>query len=147
MRYALARSTQLALAFVILGLGYVGMLVVLLSANWAGSLTNLWRDVRYASSTYVLIAAGIVANFLVAAMIYQRLRTIRAIGAFAALALFVVSCIGAIQIIALWRTGRLPDAVQPETVWVKPIGALIYGWLAFEAVRVARASNNRWRGP
>jgi hypothetical protein len=70
-------------------------------------------------------------------------RTVRIIGALVAVGLFVVSFIGAIQVFRLWQRGLLPNVVPPETVLVRPIGALIYGWLAFEVIRLQRAANNR----
>jgi hypothetical protein len=150
VRSSAPRSTQVALAYVILGLGYVGMLAVLLNALWAGSLTRLWQDISAFPSSVLPLAVGLLVNFVAAAIIYRyerHSRNVRWLGMLVAVALFVVSSIGAIQVFRLWQRGPLPEGVPPEAVWVRPIGALIYGWLGFEVMRLLRASNNRWRGP
>jgi hypothetical protein len=135
-----------ALAYVVLGLGYVGMLVLLLNAIWTGSLIRLWQDAWDFASSIQLFVVAMLINLVVAAMIYRyerHGRTVRFLGALVAVGLFVNSSIGAIQVFRLWQRGLLPDVVPPETVWVRPIGALIYGWLAFEVIRLLRASNYR----
>jgi hypothetical protein len=140
----LERSTQVALAYGVLGLGYVGMLVILLNAIWMGSLMRFWQDAWDFASSIQPIVIAMLINFVVAAMIYRyerRGRTVRLLGALVAIGLFVVSSIGAIQVFRLWQRGLLPNAVPPETVWVRPIGALIYGWLALEVIRLRRPFN------
>jgi hypothetical protein len=140
------RSTQVALVYVVLGLGYVGMLMILLNTIWAGSLMRLWQDAWSFAPSIQLFLAAMLINFVAAVMIhrYERQgRTIRFLGVLVAVGIFVVSAIGAIQVFELWQKGLLTDVVPPETVWVRSIGALIYGWLAAEVVRLARASTNR----
>ena len=138
----MARSTKVALAYVVLGLGYLAMLVILLNAIWTGSLMRFWQDAWDFASSIQPVVVAMLINFVVAAMIYRyerHGRKVRLLGALVAVGLFVVSSIGAIQVFRLWQRGLLPNVVLPETVWVRPIGALIYGWLAFEVIRLLRA--------
>jgi hypothetical protein len=147
MRYAVARSTQVALAYAILGLGYVVMLVILLDTIWAGSLMRLWQDVRDFRSSVLLLAVPMLTIFVTAALLYRyecRGRSVRLLAVALAAGLFVVSSIGAIQVFRLWQRGLLPDVAPSGMVWMRAIGALIYGWLAFEVLRLWRASNNRF---
>jgi hypothetical protein len=91
-----------------------------------------------------------IIHFVIASMVYRyehRVRLVRVLGAVAAVGACFLSSFGAVQVFTLWHRGLLPDVLPPGTVWMRLIGALIYGWLAFEVIRLARASNNRWSGP
>jgi hypothetical protein len=123
--------------------------LVLIDSIWAGSLNRLWRDIPSFLPSFRILALPVVINFALAGVIYKyehRGSIPRALGVIVAVGLFVVSLIGAAQVFMLWHRGALPEPFA-EAVWVRPIGAAIYGWLAFCVIQLARASNNRWRGP
>jgi hypothetical protein len=143
------RSTWVAISYLIVGVSYIGMGLVLVTSIWGGSLSRLWRDVPSFLPSFRILAVPMAINLVLAGVIYnyERRRPIpRVLGLIGAVGLFVVSSIGALQIFILWHRGALPEPFA-EAVWTRPIGAAIYGWLAFCVIQLAWASNNRWRGP
>jgi hypothetical protein len=148
-RTALPRSTWVAISYLILGISYVAMSLVLISFLWAGSLRRLWQDIPMFLPSFRIFALPMVINFVLAGLIYRyehRGPILRVVGVLVTVGVFLVSAIGAFQIFVLWHRGAFPEPLS-DYVFVRPIGAAIYGWLAFAVIRLARASNNRWRGP
>jgi hypothetical protein len=143
------RSTWVAVSYLILAVSYIGMALVLVTSIWAGSLSRLWRDVPSFLPSFRILAMPMVINLALAGVIYKfehRRFIPRVLGVIVAVGLFVVSSIGAVQLFMLWHRGALPEPFA-EAVWTRPIGAAIYGWLAFFVIQLARAANSRWRGP
>jgi hypothetical protein len=131
-----------AVSYLILGVGYVGMMLVLLNSIWAGSLARFWQDIPNFLPSLRILALPMAINFALAGLIYNYERRgliPRALGVIVAVGLFIVSSIGAVQIFTLWQRGALPEPFA-EAVWTRPIGAVAYGWLAFAVIRLARAS-------
>jgi hypothetical protein len=140
------RSTEVALAYVIVGLSYIGMLAILLSAILVGSLKRIWQDVGGHPSAFLPLVLAMLINFAIAAVLYRydrRSRTVQLLAVAVALGLFAVACDDAIQVFRLSRAGHLSAGSRHRVIWPHLIYVLMYGWLAFEVVRLARASNNR----
>jgi hypothetical protein len=136
------RSTEVALAYVIVGLSYLGMFAILLSASLVGSLKHLWQDVGGQPSAFLPLVLAMLINFAIAGIIYRyerRGRTVQLLGLAVALGLFAVACDDVIQFFRLSQSAR-PSAGLGHEVWLHLIYVLMYGWLAFEVVRMARAS-------
>ena len=122
------------------------MVAMLLSAILVGSLQRSWHALG--GSTFVPLLVAMLINFCVAAIFYRydnRSRTVRLLGLALALGLFVVSCDDAIQTFRLSHTGDSSAGLGHGVNWLQLIYVLMYGWLAFEVVRMARASNHRWK--
>jgi hypothetical protein len=148
-RTAIPRSTWVSIYYLVLGLSYVAMSLVLISAIWVGSLRRLWEDTPSFLPSFRILALSMVINLVLAGLIYRyehRGPILRVVGVLIAVGVFLVSAIGAVQTFTLWYRGAFPEPFS-DYVFVRPIGAAIYGWLAFAVIRLARASNNRWRGP
>jgi hypothetical protein len=133
------RSTEVAIAYVIVGLTYLGMVAMLL---WYGMVGH--------PSTVVRLLVAVLINLVVAGILHRydgRSSTVRLLGVALALGLFLVSCDDAIQTSRSSASGQSSAGVVHGVTWLQLIYLLMYGWLAFEVLRLARASNNRRRGP
>jgi hypothetical protein len=136
--------TSLAICYLILGAGFAGMIVILLQAIWAGSLARIWADIPYFMPSIRDIALAMTVNFSLAGLLFKferRRVTTRGLAVILAISLVVAAFVGAIQVLRLWQSGTFPLGAPVEAVWLRPIGALIYGWLAFQVLKLARASN------
>jgi hypothetical protein len=139
------RSTEVAVAYVIVGLSYLGIFAILLSASLVGSLQHLWQKGGAQPSAFLPLLLAMLINFAIAGIIYryeQRSRTVQLLGVAVALGLFAVACDDVIEVFRLSQSARASAGLGHE-VWPHLIYVLMYGWLAFEVVRMARASNHR----
>ncbi len=147
MKLSVTRPTQIAIAYAILGFGYIGILAILVDIGWAGSIFNLWRHVRSAPREFELIALATLAHFLVSGIAYTWSRTaLRTEGVVIAITFFVISCISAFQVAVLWHRQLLPDTVSPASgLSSRFVGAAFYGWLALQFLRYATTATGAER--
>jgi hypothetical protein len=139
-----------ATGYALLGAAHLAMIWILASVMWAGSFKTLRRDAMFASDSFTTLGTLAGTHLAMAALSYrfvQRPSGIRVVAIAGATLIFAATLYGAVTGVLFWVRGRLPVDFPSGALALTIVRPFIYGWLAYELVRLRRTSNYRLERP